>query len=452
MQLRDVAAWSGGRLIGGDKTVARLITDSRQLQTGDVFLALSGERFDGHDFLSQAVDAGASAAVVEKPTNAFEQYVQVKNSRHALGKIAKGWSNQFAFRRVAVTGNAGKTSVKEMIAAMLGDNTLATQGNFNNDIGVPLTLLKADASYRYGVIELGANHAGEIAWTVSLAAPEVVVITNVTGAHLEGFGSMQGIANAKAEIFQTTAANAVAVINQDDSFANFFTQEAERRGLRIVTAGMENSADFRASNYTETPAGNCFTLTWQEGVADVTLPLPGRHQVMNALQAIAAVAALGADVSACLPRLSQLAPVAGRMVRHACFNGLLVDDSYNANPGSVQAAGQWLASQPGKRLFILGGVAELGEQTAALHWQMGQQLAAAGVDYLITVGELAQPAAEGFGDGASVVSERGEALTLARDILATGGSVLVKGSRTAGMEAVVNQLLEENTSNQEETV
>ena len=450
MRLNDLAMWSEGKLVGADQSLNQLVIDSRRVAAGDVFLALKGERFDGHDFLAEVAQAGAQAAVVEQPTTAFANYVQVNDSRRALGLIAKGWCDQFALRRVAVTGNAGKTSVKEMIACLLGEHTLATAGNLNNDIGVPLTLLRADASQRFGVFELGASHAGEIAWTASLVQPEVVLITNVTGAHLGGFGSMQGIANAKAEIFAAAARGASAIINRDDSFADFFSEQARAAGLTLISvaSASDSKADFRGSDWHEDAAGSHFVLHHQGNSWPVTLSLPGRHQLSNALQAIAAVAALGLDVSECLPRLASMQPVAGRMVRHQLACGLLVDDSYNANPGSVLAAGRWLATQPHPQLFVLGGVAELGEQEVALHQQMGRELAELSIDQLVTVGERARPAAAAFGKAALAVAQHDEALPCARDTLAAGGSVLVKGSRSAAMERVVDALLAEMRTGQ----
>ncbi len=450
MRLQQLATWSHGKLVGQDKAVQKLTTDTRQLSAGDAFLALRGERFDGHQFLDQAANQGATAAVTEQATTAFADYVQVSDSRQALGYIGKGWCDQFSMPRVAVTGNAGKTSVKEMIAVLLGDNTLATAGNFNNDIGVPLTLLRANADHQYGVFELGANHSGEIAWTVSLVQPEVVLITNVTGAHLEGFGTMQGIANAKVEIIDGAAEGARVVINSDDHFAGFFADHAQARQLKCVTVSSEKAADFVGSDWHEDEQGSHFTLQYQGQSHPVSLPWAGKHQLNNALQAIAAVAALGLDIVPLLPRLQQLKPVAGRMVVHACDKGQLVDDSYNANPGSVVAAGRWLANQPAPRLYVLGGVAELGTQSAELHQQMGQDLAALSIDTLATVGQLAEPAAQGFGKKAQAVATRNEVLPLAQDVLNAGGTVLIKGSRSAAMDKVVDALLHDSANNKRE--
>lgn len=442
MYLSEFARFSEGRLVGADVAVGRVITDSRQLQAGDLFVALKGAHFDAHDFLAEAAAAGAIAALVEAPTEAFEHYILVADCRRALGLLAAGWYQQFALPSAAVTGNAGKTSVKEMIAALLGEHTLATQGNLNNDIGVPLTLLRANAEQHFGVIELGANHLGEIAWTASLVKPEVVLITNVTGAHLEGFGSLQGIANAKAEIFPAAAHNATAIINLDDAFADFFTAQAQKAGLKIVTVSANQPADFSATAWHEDANGGHFTLHWKGLARPVSLAWPGRHQLTNALQAIAAVVALGVDISARLAAFSTLPSVAHRMVRHACEAGLLIDDCYNANPGSVKVAAEWLATQPAPRLFVLGGVSELGPTEVALHQQMGVDMQAVGIEQLVTVGERAAPAANAFGDNATAVTSFVDAVPLAQSILQQGGSVLIKGSRSARLERLVNALLQ----------
>ena len=246
MRLSQVAQWTGGRLQGEDLTVPAVVTDTRNMTPGSLFVALKGDRFDAHDFLTQAQANGASAALVDREQEVFASAVQVADTRQGLGRLASGYADQFTAERLAVTGNAGKTTVKEMAAAMLGSDTLATAGNFNNDIGVPLTLLRLRAEHRYAVIELGANAPGEIAWTSQLTKPKVVLVTNVTGAHLEGFGSMQGIANAKAEIFGGCVPGGRAIINNDDSFAEFFAGEAIKAGLNVIRISTRGAADLYA--------------------------------------------------------------------------------------------------------------------------------------------------------------------------------------------------------------
>lgn len=451
MYLSEFARFTKGRLVGADVAAGHVVTDSRQLQSGDLFVALKGEHFDAHDFLEQAAANGAVAALVEAPTEAFDSYILVDDCRHALGLLAAGWYQQFSPRTVAVTGNAGKTSVKEMIAALLGEQTLATLGNLNNEIGVPLTLLRATAEQQFAVIELGANHLGEIAWTASLVKPQVVLVTNVTGAHLEGFGSLQGIANAKAEIFTAATEGATAIINLDDDFADFFSARARKAGLNIVTVSARAPADVSATDWREDTHGGHFTLHWQDKSWPVSVSWPGKHQMINALQALAAVQALGVAIDARLPALTRLPQVPHRMVKHACGGGLLVDDCYNANPGSVKVAAEWLATQPAPRLFVLGGVAELGPTEADLHRQMGIDMRACGIEQLVTIGELAAPAAAAFGADATSVSDYVDAVPWARTMLQQGGSVLVKGSRSARLERLVDALLQEHSHNTNKT-
>lgn len=440
MNLSQVAQVVGGALHGEALPVSGVSIDTRTLKPGDLFVAISGERFDGHDFLAAAQQSGASAAVVSADAGPFDNYVQVADCRLAFGRIASALADNARACRLAVTGNAGKTTVKEMMACMLGEGTHATRGNFNNDIGVPLTLLALDPEAEYAVFELGANAPGEIAWTVSLVKPCVAMVTNVTGAHLEGFGSMQGIADAKAEIFSAVQAGGCAVINRDDSFADFFEQKAREAGVQVLTCSAREDADFHASDIEDTAGGVRFTLHAAGKQLPVNLALPGRHQVINALMAAAGVSAVGVDLQQAVARLAALAPVKGRMNVSACLGGTLVDDSYNANPGSVRVAADWLARQEMPRQFVLGELAELGTGGADILRDLGRDIAALGIEELVTVGTAAAAAADGFGGMARRVADHAEAAERARDVLVAGGTVLVKGSRSAGMEQVVEHL------------
>ncbi|MCG8438300.1 MAG: UDP-N-acetylmuramoyl-tripeptide--D-alanyl-D-alanine ligase [Pseudomonadales bacterium] len=437
MRLSQVAQWTGGRLQGEDLIVPAVVTDTRNMTPGSLFVALKGDRFDAHDFLMQAQANGASAALVDREQEVFASAVQVADTRQGLGRLASGYADQFTAERLAVTGNAGKTTVKEMAAAMLGSDTLATAGNFNNDIGVPLTLLRLRAEHRYAVIELGANAPGEIAWTSQLTKPKVVLVTNVTGAHLEGFGSMQGIANAKAEIFGGCVPGGRAIINNDDSFAEFFAGEAIKAGLNVIRISTRGAADLYAEQIVLHQDRAEFVL--QPLGETVTVPLPGAHQVNNALMACAAVRALGVELAEVLPRLATLKPVPGRMNLHPVAQGMLVDDTYNANPGSVRAAIDWLASQPAPRMLVLGAMGELGPQADTLVAELGAYAREKGLDRLVVM-RGAQAAASEFGDQALIADEHQQAVDWSAPVLQDGGTVLVKGSRTAGMEAVVQQL------------
>ncbi|KAF0808960.1 UDP-N-acetylmuramoyl-tripeptide--D-alanyl-D-alan ine ligase [Alcanivorax sp. S71-1-4] len=440
MNLSRIAALTGGALVGPDIAIERVSTDTRTLQAGDFFVALRGKHFDAHDYLDQAAAAGARAALVERPTTAFDHYVQVQDSRRALGQLAAGWADQFPALRIGVTGNAGKTTVKEMIALMLGGQTLATRGNLNNDIGVPLTLLSLNDSHRFAVIELGANAPGEIRWTSSLAKPQIALITNVTGAHLEGFGTLQGIADAKAEIFTGMRAGSTAIINGDDAFADFFSAQAENAGLTLCRVSAEQAADFSATDIETDMDQVRFSLSVGGDFYPVMIPLPGRHQVSNALMALAAVNAAGIPLAQAIGRLATLKPVPGRVNRSACLGGTLIDDSYNANPGSVQAAIALLADYAAPRMLVLGALGELGPQAADIHRELGRAACAAGIEHLVVVGEGARPAAEGFGESARYAAHHEAAVQEARPVLQGGGTVLVKGSRSAQMDVVASQL------------
>lgn len=458
MMLSMATQLCGGSLSGNDREFQGVSTDTRRICQGDVFVALRGERFDGHDFVAQAVAAGACAVMVERPSQTAVAQIVVADSRRALGLLAAGWVDQFTIRRIAVTGNAGKTTVKEMIARMLSpiinavtDNTSsespsvdatvhATVGNLNNDIGVPLTLLGVNAKHQYGVFELGASGPGEIAWTASLVKPEVVMVTNVTGAHLEGFGSMQGIADAKAEIFSAAPQGSLAIINGDDSFADFFAERAKSAGLQVQWVGRSDAADWQAKDIVLASESTDFVLSAGGDSWSVHIPLPGAHQVSNALMAIAAINAMGVSITEALSRLEHLRPVKGRMNLQACGQGMLIDDSYNANPGSVRAAIDWLAERSAPRMLVLGNLAELGDSSIDIHQQLGRYAAAAGIEALVAVGDQAAHAARAFGPGAIVAASHDAAAALAENVLERSGTVLVKGSRSAGMEKVVNIL------------
>jgi UDP-N-acetylmuramoyl-tripeptide--D-alanyl-D-alanine ligase len=438
MMLSQVAQWTQGVLVGDDCEIERVSTDTRELEPGDLFVALRGERFDGHDFLAGAASGGARALVTERDTDALGSYVRVEDTQRALGLLGSRWCEQFDLRRVAITGNAGKTTVKEMVARMLGAHAHATPGNLNNAIGVPITLLGVTSAHRYGVFELGANGPGEIAWTASLVQPEVALVTNVTGAHLEGFGSLDGIARGKAEIFSGMPAGGTAVINQDDFYADFFARAAAEQNQRILRVGETATADLRAEAVDCRAATVHFRLQ-PNGIA-VEVPLAGRHQVSNALLALGAVQALGLDLTAAARALPGVQTVAGRMERSYCQGGTLVDDSYNASPGAVEAAIDWLVEQTRPCVLVLGELGELGEEGHRIHRELGEYARTRGLDGLIVIAGPAEVAADGFGEGAVRATDAEEAARQAQPWLQAGGTVLVKASRGARLERVTGAL------------
>src|SRR5699024_2040544 len=338
MTLQQIATWANGTLLGKDVPIAGVSIDSRAVQPGDVFVAIAGDNFDGHQFLPMAQEKGAVAAVVAQEQTQFVNAVRVADTREAFGLLAAGWAQQCGARHVAVTGNSGKTTVKEMLAHLFSESQcLATAGNFNNEIGVPLTLLRLNEQHEYGIFELGANHQGEISWTASLVAPEVGVITNVTGAHLEGFGTLAGIAAAKAEII--THVRDVLVLNKNGGFYDTFAEAAQQAGVNTVTVSHDGqAADFQALHIESLDESVHFQCLHQGESFSIELPLPGEHQVANALQAIAVARHYQLSWAHIQNKLATLPSVPGRLQRKTCGAGVLLDDSYNANPGSVAAA------------------------------------------------------------------------------------------------------------------
>ncbi|MFN2308165.1 MAG: UDP-N-acetylmuramoyl-tripeptide--D-alanyl-D-alanine ligase [Gammaproteobacteria bacterium] len=440
MQLSEAAGVLQARRSGPDARFAGISTDSRSLAAGNLFFALSGPHFDGHDHLDAARSRGAVAAVVSRPVQTPLPLLQVADTRRALGELARHWRGRFSLPVVGITGSNGKTTVKEMVAAILGQrgSVLATQGNLNNDIGVPLTLARLDQAHRSAVVEMGANHAGEIAYLTRLARPTVGIVTNAGPAHLEGFGSLEGVAHAKGELFAELSSDAVAVINADDRFAGLWRGLAQgRRCLGFgLEPGAEVSADWQANG-----SGTRLNLRTPDGELPVRLPLPGRHNVLNALGATAAALAAGASLEDVRRGLEGLAAVGGRLQhRTRADGGLIIDDTYNANPASLRAAIAVLAALPGERWLVLGDMAELGGDAAALHAEIGADACAAGIERLYTLGPLSAHAARACGERAQAFVDFDALMAALRKHLRAEVTLLVKGSRAMGMERVVRAL------------
>ena len=441
--LSEVAAALGLPAPAADPAVDAIVTDTRKLAPGALFVALVGERFDAHDFLAQAREAGAVAALVERPVDDPLPQLVVPDTRLALGLLARARRRAWDGDLVAVTGNSGKTTVKQVLATLLSRSgaTLATQGNLNNDIGAPLTLLALEPHHRQAVVELGANHLGEIAWTTALAAPRVAIITNVTGAHVGEFGGMGRIAQAKAEILAGLPDDGVAVLNRDDAFFAAWASLAAPR--EVLDFGFDPRARVRAEALACDALGRyAFTLA-RDGreIGRVQLALLGRHNVANALAAAAAALAMGLAETDVLAGLEAVASMPGRLSAVAGLKATrLLDDTYNANPGAVKAALDVLVTLPGPHWCLLGAMGELGGESDRLHAELGHYARERGIDFLGTLGEPARPASRAFGEGGTHFDDR-EALT--RHVLhhlPPGASVLVKGSRSAGMEHVVAAL------------
>ncbi|HIF4732944.1 TPA: UDP-N-acetylmuramoyl-tripeptide--D-alanyl-D-alanine ligase [Citrobacter amalonaticus] len=438
----------GGELKGNDLSLDAVTTDTRKLTPGCLFVALKGERFDAHDFAEQAKEGGAGALLVSRPLAVDLPQVIVQDTRLAFGELAAWVRAQVPARVVALTGSSGKTSVKEMAAAMLSQcgNTLYTAGNLNNDIGVPMTLLRLTADVDYAVIELGANHQGEIAWTVGLTRPEAALVNNLAAAHLEGFGSLAGVAKAKGEIFTGLPENGIAIMNADNNdWLNWQSIVGDRKVWRF-SPNAANS-DFTATNVHVTSHGTEFLLQTPGGSIDVLLPLPGRHNIANALAAAALSMAVGATLEAIKTGLANLKAVPGRLFPvQLAENQLLLDDSYNANVGSMTAAVQVLSEMPGYRVLVVGDMAELGAESEACHVQVGEAAKAAGIDCVLSSGKLSKAISDASGVGEHFADKpaliaRLQALIAEQQII----TILVKGSRSAAMEEVVRALQEKGS-------
>ncbi|MFS2223003.1 UDP-N-acetylmuramoyl-tripeptide--D-alanyl-D-alanine ligase [Pantoea sp. B65] len=449
LSLEQLAAVTGGKLVGGDLTIAAVTTDTRKVTAGVLFIALQGERFDAHDFVGDAIASGASALLVSKHLPVAVPQVVVKDTRLALGQLAAWVRQQSSARVVALTGSSGKTSVKEMTAAILRvcGETLYTAGNLNNDIGVPLTLLRLTAGHQYAVIELGANHQGEIAYTTDLTRPESALVNNLAAAHLEGFGSLAGVAQAKGEIFNGLPANGTAIINADSHDWPHWQNHLQHKTVWRFSPEPQPDSDFWASDIRFATQGTCFTLNTPAGAVDVTLPLPGRHNIANALAAAALALSVDAPLSAIQQGLATLQAVPGRLFPIVLNRQqLLLDDSYNANVGSMTAAAQVLAEMPGYRVMVVGDMAELGAEAAECHREVGEAARLAGIDKVLSVGSLSKGISDASGVGEhfqqkAALTER--LLTLLSEHQEM--TILVKGSRSAAMEQVVQSLQEKGT-------
>ncbi len=446
LSLSELAAMVGGRLHGPDREFDGVSTDTRSLVQGELFVALHGPNFDGHDFLQAANERGAAGALVAAADATGISMVEVADTLAGLGRLGQQWRLRRPARVIGITGSNGKTTLKEMIAAILARRgaVLATRGNLNNDIGVPLTLCRLrDESY--AVVEMGASHRGEIDYLSGLVRPHVAVLNNAGRAHLEGFGSIEGVARAKAEIINGLADDGVFVFNADDRFAGLWSELAS--GRRQISFGVSHPADVSS------PAAAC-ELIWSDGrfatrfpvrcqgtEVEVHLQLAGEHNRMNALAAIAAAVAAGADLEDAQQGLATLEPVAGRLCPLVGPRGArVIDDSYNANPDSVLAALRVLAAAPGRRTLVLGDLAELGDDAVQLHRQLGERAAAMGVDRLLTIGPLSQHAGAAFSAEHRHYTERERLVGDLQTGLSAEDSVLIKGSRSAGMDQVVRQL------------
>lgn len=443
MQLSTAAGAIGARLSGQDNWFEGVSTDTRTIASGELFCALRGPLFDGHAHCLEAEQKGACGVLVEQTVETALPSLTVDDSKRALGRLAGAWRERFSIPVVGVTGSNGKTTVKEMLAAILRVNAvvLATKGNLNNDIGVPQTLFRLNAEHEYAVIEMGANHVGEIAWLAEIARPLVGLVTLCAPVHLEGFGSLEHIAQAKGELYAGLRDGGTAVINADDAFADYWSGIARPR--RVVRFGLQKPADVSAENVTHKGIGQGmrFRLHLPTTSFDIDLAFDGLHNVANALAAAAAALALDVAPEAIKAGLEHAGKVGGRLcVVEGLRGSRIIDDSYNANPTSLAAAVDVLVSASGQRWVALGDMAELGPQAMDIHRETGLALRDAGVDRLYTFGALAAAAAEAFGAAAESYTEIEDMIEALESVLAPDVTVLVKGSRAMRMERLIDAL------------
>ncbi len=445
MSMAEAARILGGRLRGPDARFGGVSTDSRTLAAGELFVALRGERFDGHAFLEDARKRGAAGAIVDESFSGSSALpvLAVRDSLDALGELARHWRERFAPALIAVTGSNGKTTVKEMLAAILrahaGDSrVLATAGNFNNAIGLPLTLLRLRAEHTHCAIELGMNHKGEIAGLAAIARPTVALVNNAQREHLEFLGSVEEVAAENASVYEALPPGGIAIVNADDPHAAYFRERAG--GRAVIDFGLEHKAAVRGAASADALAVHV-RIALPSGEANATLAIPGLHNARNALAAAACAHAAGVPPRAIAAGLAAFRPYSGRLqVLRLPGGATLIDDSYNANPDSVRAAIDVLAVAGGATALLLGDMGEVGERGADFHLEVGRYAASRGVGALYAIGELTAHAVAGFGAGARHFASAEELIEAARGRAASGGTLLVKGSRFMRMERVVAAL------------
>ena len=443
--LSEAANEAGGRLTGADTSFDRVVTDSRGDCTGGLFVALRGERFDAHAFAAQAEANGAVAALVERPLDLDLPQWVVDDTRLGLGRLAAAWRRRIPGRVLAITGSNGKTTCKEMVAAILGQvgSVVATKGNLNNDIGMPLTLLGA-RDQDWVVLELGANHPGEIGYMTDIARPEAALLANAGRAHLGGFGSIEGVARAKGEIARGLPADGTFVVPGDAPWIDLWRDLAQ--GRPVLTFGLTSACTVRTdpgrvtSDWGDAGFRTRFTACLGGQPQELSLSLAGLHNVRNALAAAALTSAVGVSPAAIAAGLASLRPVPGRLEPKRLGGLRVIDDSYNANPDSVLAAIEVLVALPGRPVLVLGDLAELGPDATRLHRELGEAARIAGVAALYAVGDLSREAVAGFGPGGYHLGDREALIAALRRDVTPEDVALVKGSRRAAMDQVVARL------------
>ena len=441
LTLNKAAELLGLTSFDNDVAITGAAIDSRKVKQGDLFVAIQGERVDGHDYLAVARKAGASVALVSTLQEDSLPQLMVKDVVNAFGQLAAYWRVQNPCKVVAITGSNGKTTVKEMLAAILSHNhqVVATQGNLNNSLGVPLTLFRIQPNTDYAVIEMGANHLGEIATLVTIAKPSVALINNVSEAHIAGFGSLNGVAKAKAEIFSNLPEDGVGIFNADMPYAKQWQKAL--KGHKQLTFGLDNPADIQATDCQSHVTSSHFMVKMDTVFHYINLPLPGRHNVANALAAITASTALSIDAQDMISGLATISGVPHRLqLRQGIHNATLIDDSYNANPGSYQQAIATLHAFPGQHWLVLGDFGELGTESEQIHTDLGHKAKSAGIKRLLTVGEQSRLAHVAFGEGAEHFTDLTSIQQDLESTLSEGVTCLIKGSRFMQLDKLADAL------------
>lgn len=436
-----------GELLGESQVrFDSISTDSRILKSGALYVAIKGSHFDGHDFIDQSVQQGAVALLISEPMPTVVPAVLVADTRVALGEFAAWHRRNMPLKQViGITGTNGKTTTKSLLAHVLSKKapTLATAGNLNNDFGVPRTLLQIEKEHEYAVIEMGANHPHEIAYLTKLVQPTIALITNASAAHLEGFGSLEGVIQTKGEIFLGLPQQGTCILNRDSSGFDAWWNQCAARGLKVKTFGESPLAEVRLMDYQQSEMGGSFTLLIQNHLEAFEIALMGRHNALNASAVVAICLTLGMTVPEIKSALASFSGLVGRLHKHALPNGCLLDDSYNANPESVKAGIQTLVELPGHACLCLGAMAELGENSVQAHEEVAAFAKAKGVKHLLLYGEATRPMLAVFGTGARWFdSHHILAKTVVEQLRAQQiQNVLVKGSRSSQMEQVSAEIL-----------
>jgi UDP-N-acetylmuramoyl-tripeptide--D-alanyl-D-alanine ligase len=449
MPLTELAHILNANCSPSDITFTGICKDARLVTPGNLFVAIIGEQFDGNNFVDDAFKKGATAALVNRKIDSAIPQIIVNDTIEALGLLTKNWRDRFTLPLIGVTGSNGKTTMKNMIAAILeaachddSSLVLATEGNLNNNIGLPFTLARLNHQHRYGVIEMGMNNAGEIAYLTQITRPKVAVISNAAEAHLQGLTDVAGVAKAKGEIFQGLPHDGIAILNRDDAFFDYWHQLIADH--TCLTFGLQNTADITAKITNTSTTHQLITLTTPDGTIDIQLPLLGAHNVMNALAATAATLAIQIDLTAIKKGLEGMHAAPGRLNIHLLPSGLrIIDDTYNANPFSTQAAINTLSTFTGKKILVLGDMRELGPDEIALHELTGDRARQAGIDYVFSFGKLSAATTQQFGTQGQHFTDRNELIAALQPHLQSGNTILVKGSRSMKMELIVEKLLPE---------